>query len=162
MKNRISVLGAGRMGSALATAFIKEGHAVMVWNRTADRTRPLADRGARIAKSVEEAIAGAEIVVGNVSDYATTHELLRPDGVTRALRGKVFVQLATGTPTHAREMAVWARQHDIRYLDGAIMATPDIIGQEGCTILYSGPSELFEATRPGLLALGGNPVHAVW
>jgi 3-hydroxyisobutyrate dehydrogenase-like beta-hydroxyacid dehydrogenase len=68
-------------------------------------------------------------------------------------------QLVSGTPKQAREMADWARQHDIRYLDGAIMATPNFIGEPGCTIVYSGPGELFEKYKPVLLALGGNALY---
>jgi 3-hydroxyisobutyrate dehydrogenase-like beta-hydroxyacid dehydrogenase len=35
------------------------------------------------------------------------------------------------------------------------MATPNFIGQEGCTILYSGPKPVFDAVAPALRALGG-------
>lgn len=33
----VTVIGLGAMGSALARAFIKAGHTVTVWNRTAAR-----------------------------------------------------------------------------------------------------------------------------
>jgi 3-hydroxyisobutyrate dehydrogenase-like beta-hydroxyacid dehydrogenase len=79
--------------------------------------------------------------------------------VTKALREKLFVQLATGTPRQAREAATWAREHQIPYLDGAIMATPDFIGQSGCTLLYSGTKELFETNESVFAALGGNSLY---
>jgi 3-hydroxyisobutyrate dehydrogenase-like beta-hydroxyacid dehydrogenase len=84
---------------------------------------------------------------------------LRADDVTHALRDKVLVQLTSGTPQQARELAGWARDQKIGYLDGAIMATPDVIGQPECTVLYAGPVGLFERQRPLLLALGGNPFY---
>lgn len=155
-KRRIAVLGAGRMGSALVHALLERGHAVSVWNRTPSRCAPLAAKGARVASSVEDAVAGVDVVIGNVSDYATTTELLRSSAVTKALRERLFVQLATGTPRHAKETAAWARDHGISYLDGAIMATPDFIGQAGCTILYSGAKESFDAGASVFAALGGN------
>jgi 3-hydroxyisobutyrate dehydrogenase-like beta-hydroxyacid dehydrogenase len=158
-QRRVSVLGAGRMGSALVRALAERGFAVTVWNRTASKCAPLAERGARVARSLEDAVAEAEIVIGNVSDYGTTAELLRPAGVTDALRDRLFVQLATGTPRQARESAAWAREHRIPYLDGAIMATPDFIGQASCTILYSGAKELYEANQAVFAALGGNALH---
>jgi 3-hydroxyisobutyrate dehydrogenase-like beta-hydroxyacid dehydrogenase len=147
------------MGSALVTGFLKQGHTVTVWNRTASRCAPLAAQGARVATSVQDAIAGADIVVGNVNDYATSDRLLRPAEPTKELRGRVFVQLASGTPRQAKETAEWAREHHIQYLDGAIMATPNFIGQPGCTILYSGARDVFEASKPALLALGGNAIY---
>ncbi|HKO53989.1 MAG TPA: NAD(P)-binding domain-containing protein [Polyangiaceae bacterium] len=158
-QRRVSVLGAGRMGSALVRALVERGFAVTVWNRTLAKSAPLARRGARVANSVEEAVAEAEIVIGNVSDYATSAELLHSAAVTESLRGRLFVQLATGTPRQARESAAWAGEHRISYLDGAIMATPDFIGQAGCTILYSGAKELYDANQAVFAALGGNSLH---
>lgn len=153
---RVAVLGAGRMGSALVTALLERGHAVTVWNRTAAKCAPLAARGAHVASSAVEAIERADVVIGNLSDYPATDGLLRSPAATKALGGRVLVQLATGTPRQAREAAAWAREHRITYLDGAIMATPDFIGQAGCTILYSGPREPFEASASVIAAFGGN------
>ncbi|NTX04683.1 NAD(P)-dependent oxidoreductase [Myxococcus sp. CA040A] len=159
MKPNISVIGAGRMGSALIKAFLRSGHVTTVWNRTRARCEPLAALGARIAESVRDAVHAADIVVVNVNDYDTSDHLLRQDEVTRALRGKLLVQLTSGSPALAREQADWAARHGIDYLDGAIMGTPDFIGQPEGTLLYAGPSALFEKHRPTLLALGGNPQH---
>jgi 3-hydroxyisobutyrate dehydrogenase-like beta-hydroxyacid dehydrogenase len=120
MKTRISVLGTGRMVSALVKAFLKQEHPVDIWNHTKSRSEPLAALGARITTTVQDAVASAEIVVVNVNDYVTSDRLLQADGVRKGLRGKLLVQLTSGSPRQAREMAAWARQHEIQYLDGAI------------------------------------------
>ena len=159
MKMRISILGTGRMGSALARAFLKQGYETTAWNRTKSKCEPLAELGAQIAPSVLDAVAAAEVVVVNVTDYVTSDRLLRPDDVTKALRGKLVVQVTSGSPRQAREMAAWAERNGIGYLDGAIMATPDLIGGSECTILYSGAADLFEKYKPVLLALGGNAIR---
>lgn len=147
------------MGSALARAFLKHGYSTGVWNRTKSKCEPLAALGARIAPTVQDAAAASDVIVVNVTDYITSDGLLRADDVTKGLRGKLLVQLTSGSPKQAREMAGWAQQHGIQYLDGAIMATPNFIGEPGCTILYSGPVDLFEKCKPVLLALGGISVH---
>lgn len=159
MKPTISVLGTGRMGSALVGALLKQGYGTHIWNRTAAKCEPLVALGAQAAATVTDAADAAEIVIVNVSDYATSDQLLRSDGVETALRGKLLVQLTSGSPGQARKAAAWAQQHGIDYLDGAIMATPNFIGEPGCTILYSGPAELFERHKPVFLALGGNAQH---
>ncbi|MCE9669747.1 NAD(P)-dependent oxidoreductase [Myxococcus stipitatus] len=159
MKTNITVIGAGRMGSALVKAFLQQGHPTTVWNRTRAKCEPLAALGARVAQDVRDAISTAEVVVVNVNDYGTSDQLLRPDEATRALRGKLLVQLTSGSPALAREQAAWARRHGISYLDGAIMGTPDFIGRPEGTLLYAGPKPLFERYEPVLRVLGGNTQH---
>jgi 3-hydroxyisobutyrate dehydrogenase-like beta-hydroxyacid dehydrogenase len=159
MNQRITVLGTGRMGSVLALALLAKGYTVTVWNRTASKAEALAAKGVRVAASVEAAVAAADVVIGNVTDYVVSDTLTRPAPVTKALRGKLFVQLATGTPRQAKETAAWAREHGVPYLDGAIMATPDFIATPGCTIIYSGEKELYDRHAEIFAALGGNALH---
>lgn len=159
MTAAISILGTGRMGSALARALLKEGHRTTVWNRTRHKAEPLAAMGAVVAGSVETAIDAADIVVVNVSNYTASKALLHPADVAQKLRGKLIIELTSGTPHGAREAFHWAKNKQAEYLDGAILATPDFIGTESGTILFAGPRAAFDATSPILTALGGNIQH---
>ena len=159
MKPAISVLGTGRMGSALARALLQAGYRTTVWNRTAEKTGPLAAAGATVAGSVREAVDAAEIVIVNVTDYSATATLLHSDDVASAVQGKLLVELTSGTPHGARGAGRWAVEHGAMYLDGAIMATPDFIGTDYGTILVSGPRQAFDSGKDMFLALGGNVQH---
>lgn len=159
MKRSIAVVGTGRMGSALARALLAEGHRTTVWNRTRDKAEPLAALGAVIASSVLDAVSAAEIIIVNVSDYAATADILRDAAVASAIRGKLIVELTSGTPHGAREVADWCARHGASYLDGAIMATPDFIGTDAGTILISGQSQAFQENDTVFRALGGNVQH---
>ena len=152
MKTPVSVLGTGRMGSALARAFIKNGHPITVWNRTPHKAEPLAALGATVAESVDRAISASGIVVVNVSDYDASAALLH--GVAGTLRGKLIVELTSGTPQGARGAAEWAKAQGANYLDGAILATPNLIGSAQGVILVSGPLAAFTAHKDTLLSLG--------
>lgn len=154
MTTSVSVVGTGRMGSALARAFIRAGHPTTVWNRTVDKTAPLAAEGAHVAATIRAAVEASAIVVVNVSDYAASAALLRSSDVIDALGGKLIVELTSGTPQSAREAAQWAEGQGAQYLDGAILATPDIIGGEAATILVSGSLPAFDAHRETLKVLG--------
>ncbi|WP_054311034.1 NAD(P)-binding domain-containing protein [Mesorhizobium sp. 1M-11] len=158
MKPAITVLGTGRMGSALVHALLKAGHRPVVWNRTLEKATPLAAAGAVVATSVREAVEAAEIIIVNVTDYPATAALLRGD-VATALRGKLVVELTSGTPHGARDAGEWAAAHGVSYLDGAIMATPDFVGTEHGTILVSGPRQAFDRNKDMFRALGGNVQH---
>jgi 3-hydroxyisobutyrate dehydrogenase-like beta-hydroxyacid dehydrogenase len=158
-RNRVSVIGTGRMGSALASAFAKAGVPTTVWNRTRTKTARLAALGARVADTVASAVQAADIVVVNVIDYEASDRLLRTDEAAQALRGRILVQTTSGSPKLARAAGEWASEHDVAYLDAAIMATPDFIGHDGVTILYGGPAAVFARAEAVLRALGGTPVH---
>lgn len=155
-RQTVSVIGLGLMGSALAKAFLANHHHVTVWNRTASKCEPLAQAGAEVAPSVAAAVAASQVVVVCLLDYSTSNALLGMPDVTANLRGKVVVQLATGTPREARDGETWANQRGIAYLDGAIMSYPKGIGTPECTILFAGPARVFEANKDLLLSLGGN------
>ncbi|MGW5847215.1 NAD(P)-dependent oxidoreductase [Streptomyces sp. NPDC055254] len=148
----VTVIGLGLMGQALASAFTKDGHPTTVWNRTAAKAEPVVAQGATLAGSVEDAIAASPLVVVCVSDYTAVRGLLDP--LAGALKGKVLVNLTTGTSTQARETAAWAAQHEVVYLDGAIMAIPPDIATDAAVLLYSGPKEAFEAHQATLGSLG--------
>ena len=60
---RVGVAGLGRMGSAIAARLIEVGHRVTVWNRSADKTKPLVAAGAQLAVSPMDLIAQVEAVV---------------------------------------------------------------------------------------------------
>jgi 3-hydroxyisobutyrate dehydrogenase-like beta-hydroxyacid dehydrogenase len=144
------------MGSALARAFVGAGYDTTVWNRTIAKAEALAAAGAVLAESVPEAVGSAEIVVVNVSDYAASAALLRDQATAADLSGKLIVELTSGSQRGAREAANWAETQGAAYLDGAIMATPNFIGTDAGTILFSGPRAAFDSNSAALGALGGN------
>src|SRR5579863_3649804 len=98
MNDKVTVIGAGRMGSALATALFHKGYATTVWNRTGAKTQVLSKLGLNVAESLEESVRDADMVVVSVSDYGSTGQMLRQPDIETALRGKIVVQLSSGTP----------------------------------------------------------------
>ena len=140
---KVSVLGLGLMGSALATNLLNAGHEVTVWNRTPDKAATLARKGAHAAATVEDALAASEVTLVCVTGHAATMELL--DGVS-APGECTLVQLSTTTPEGSRELADCAQGLGVRYLAGSIFGLPS-------TVL-----DLFETNRELFGALG-TPLH---
>jgi 3-hydroxyisobutyrate dehydrogenase-like beta-hydroxyacid dehydrogenase len=132
-------LGLGEMGSALATA--AHDTDTVVWNRT-----PKPFHGATVADSVEAAVAAEGVIVACLFDLTSVHDVLDP--VVDGLAGRTLINLTTTTPNQSRSLAAWAADHGVTYLDGAIMAVPDMIGGPGSAVLYSGDAGAFEANRP--------------
>ncbi|MDG4805596.1 NAD(P)-binding domain-containing protein [Micromonospora sp. WMMD1120] len=142
---RVSVLGLGAMGGALAAAVVKAGHPTTVWNRTAGRADALIAAGATEVGAAAEAVRAAELVVVCLLDHASVHEVLDP--VATDLAGRTIVNVTTTTPEQARELAGWSADRNARYLDGGIMAVPEMIGGPGSLVLFSGPRDAFDRHR---------------
>lgn len=152
-KPPVSVLGLGMMGTALAAAFLKAGHPVTVWNRSPAKTGPLVAQGALPAKTAAEAVAESPLVVFCLLTNDNVEELFAT--LPEAVAGKTLVNLTNGTPAQARDLAAWAAKHGAHYIDGGIMAVPQMIAGPHAYVLYSGDEQAYETHRPTLAALGG-------
>ncbi|MEU6859177.1 NAD(P)-binding domain-containing protein [Glycomyces sp. NPDC046736] len=151
-KSTVTVLGLGAMGSAIAERLRRTGHTTTVWNRTAAKTRPHVEAGSAAAPTVADAVRASDLVLVVLLDHASVREHLDP--VAAELRGRTVVNLVTTTPNQARETAAWAAEEGIAYVDGAIMATPDMIGGPGSRLLYSGDEAAYTSARSALETLG--------
>ncbi|MFD8867456.1 NAD(P)-dependent oxidoreductase [Streptomyces sp. NPDC059590] len=147
----VTVLGLGAMGTALARALLKAGFRTTVWNRTAAKAEALTGEGARHAATVAEAVEASPLVVVCLLDHDSVHDTLAP--VAGALSGKAVTNLTSGKPRQARELAAWAADQGVDYLDGGIMAVPPMIATPAAFILYSGPRDVFETHRAALDAM---------
>jgi 3-hydroxyisobutyrate dehydrogenase len=97
---KVGVAGLGRMGAAIARRLMDVGHELIVWNRSADKTRQLEEAGATVAATPRELAARAEIIItiltdaGAIADvYHGPSGLLEPD-----VDGKLFVEMSTVQP----------------------------------------------------------------
>lgn len=149
---RISVIGLGAMGTALAKALLAGGHQVTVWNRTPARAEALAADGAKVAESSAAAMAAADLVILCVLDDAAVREHIEP--AAAQVRGKVVVNLTTTSPEQARSLGRWAEAEQVELIDGGIMAVPEMIGGPASFVLYSGAATAFERFRTVLELFG--------
>jgi 3-hydroxyisobutyrate dehydrogenase-like beta-hydroxyacid dehydrogenase len=155
--SRVTVLGLGNMGSAIAKTLLDRGYRTTVWNRTASRSAPLADAGATAAATAAEAVAASPLVVVCLLDSTAVDEVLAAIDVAAA--GKVLVNLTSGSPAQARANERWARDRGAEYLDGKIMGDPRYVGTPNVMFPFSGSPTAFEAHEPVLRQLGTVAYH---
>ena len=99
----ISVIGLGIMGSALANTLLQNGYSVTVWNRSIEKTKPLASAGAKVANSIEAAVSVSPVTITCISSHEQTIALLRE--ISSSLSGKTIIELSTGGATEAEALA---------------------------------------------------------
>lgn len=152
-RSPVTAMGLGLMGKALAATFLDAGHPTTVWNRTVGAADTLIPRGAVVASSPAEAVSAAGLIVVCVTDNDVLHAILDP--VADQLKGRVVVNLSSGSSDQARANAAWADRHGFGYLDGAIMAVPAGVGGPEAVFFYAGGEDVFRQHASALGVLGG-------
>ena len=149
---RAAVIGTGTMGAGMAGSLVREGHDVVVWNRTRDKAEAV--EGAQVADSVGAAVAGADVVLTVLYDADSV--LAVTDELTAHLdAGAVWLQTSTVGPDGAREIG---RRAGGRLLDAPVLGTRKPAEDGALVVLASGPRDLLERARPALEAIGSRTV----
>src|SRR5216684_3001964 len=95
-QNPVAVLGMGAMGHGMAASALRAGIPTIVWNRTREATRDLAELGAEVAETVADAARRAAIVVTMVTDADAVIAVARDQGMLAAMApGAVWAQMST-------------------------------------------------------------------
>jgi 3-hydroxyisobutyrate dehydrogenase len=104
---KIAFLGLGHMGTPMAARLLLAGHDVAVWNRTMQRSAPLAKAGARVAATPAGAAAGAEFAITMLTNpEALNAVLFGADGLAPALAfGQMLIDMSTVGPDAFRSAA---------------------------------------------------------
>jgi 3-hydroxyisobutyrate dehydrogenase len=154
---RAAFIGLGVMGFPMAGHLRAKGHAVTVYNRSADKAARWCERfGGSRAATPREAASGAEIVfacVGNDDDLRSV--ALGEDGVLAGLdRGAVFVDHTTASADVARELSAACREQGRYFVDAPVSG-----GQQGAengtlTVMCGGEPEAFAQAEPVMRAYG--------
>jgi 3-hydroxyisobutyrate dehydrogenase len=156
-QGRVAVLGIGAMGHGMATSALRAGIPTIVWNRTPEATRDLAELGADVAKTAADAARRAAIIVTMVTDTDAVISIARDQGMLGALApGAIWVQMSTiGVAGTERVVAlVQTERPDITLLDAPVSGSKDPAEQGQLTIFASGPDQARAATTPLFDALG--------
>jgi 3-hydroxyisobutyrate dehydrogenase len=122
---RIGIAGVGRMGGAIAARLIEVGHDVAVWNRSPERTKPLADAGAKVAASPAELAGEVDIIVTILTGpeaLAAVYE--GPSGlIATDVKGKLFIEMSTVQPETEVALAEKVRARGSAFIECPVGGT---------------------------------------
>jgi 3-hydroxyisobutyrate dehydrogenase len=159
----VAVLGIGSMGHGMAASALRAGIPTIVWNRTIEATRDLAQLGAEVAETAAGAARRAAIVVTMVTDADAVISIARDQGMLAALApGAVWAQMSTiGVAGTDRVTAIaGADRPDVMLLDAPVSGSKDPAERGQLTIFASGPSAARSRVAPLFDALGQRTIWA--
>ena len=155
MKETIGFVGLGAMGLAMATHLLKAGFGLRVYNRTAEKARPLLEQGAALVRSPAEAVQPGGVVVTMVTDDRALEEVtLGARGLLERLGDGVHLSMSTIAPRTARRLADLHREKGCRYVASPVFGKPDVAAEAKLWIVTSGDAAARARVRPLQQAMG--------
>jgi 3-hydroxyisobutyrate dehydrogenase-like beta-hydroxyacid dehydrogenase len=155
----VAVLGLGTMGMAVARRLLDRGYGVVVWNRTPGREGELAERGARVAVEIADAVAGCESVLTMLTDDNAVREVCLGDGGVQAslAPGAVLIDMSSVHPRTSRELS--AAVGEDRFADAPILAGPATISNGDALFVVGGTAQLMNRLQGLFSDLGARWIH---
>ncbi len=155
---RVSVLGLGIMGSAMARRVVGAGLATTVWNRSAARAAAF-DGVATVAPSAAAAVADADVVLSMLFDADAVRAVM--SAALPAVRpGTIWLQCSTIGVAAAREFAGLAGAAGVRFVDAPVVGTKAPAENGTLTVLVAGSEDAVDEARPVLEAISAKVLRA--
>jgi 3-hydroxyisobutyrate dehydrogenase len=117
----VGFIGLGVMGQPMALNLARAGTTLVVWNRSADKSVPLREAGAKVAKDPAEIFRQARIVILMLADGAAIDSVLGRGTADFGanVAQNTIVHMGTTSPDYSREL-----EADIRAAGGSYVEAP--------------------------------------
>lgn len=139
---RVSVLGTGRMGTAVARRLLHQGHQVTVWNRTPERTGPAVAAGATAVVDASAAVRVGEVAILSLADDPAVLATVREHVAGNVAGSAVVVDTSTVAPATTRDVAVAVGTD--RFVAAPILGAPHAVEDGAAVLLLGGPPATVE------------------
>jgi 2-hydroxy-3-oxopropionate reductase len=157
----VAFIGLGVMGSPMAVRLQQAGYHVRGHTRTEQKAGHLVQAGGTLARTVAEAVHGADVVATMLPDSPDVRAVLTgPDGaLANATGGALVIDFSSISAQVATELGTAARDRGLRPLDAPVSG-----GEAGAvggrlSIMVGGAAADVEAARPVLEVVGRTVRH---
>jgi 3-hydroxyisobutyrate dehydrogenase-like beta-hydroxyacid dehydrogenase len=155
MQQFVGFIGIGGMGLPMAGNLLRAGFGIRVYNRTAEKARPLVERGAVLTHSPAEAVEPGGIVVTMVANDAALEEVtLGDEGLLSRLGDGIHLSMSTIAPRTARRLASLHQERGSHYVGSSVFGKPDVAAAAKLWIVTSGDAAARARVRPVQDAMG--------
>lgn len=153
---KLGFIGLGNLGTPIAENLREKNHSLHVYNRTASKAQPLANKGAVVCTSIKELASMCDIVFTVVSDDAAlNHITLGDEGIAANLKsGGIHVSISTILPATAKHLSDVHRQHNNHYIAAPVMGRPEAARAKKLNFLVSGDASAIAIIKPFLQDAG--------
>lgn len=144
-KIRVSLVGLGSMGSAMAHRLLDQGFDLEIWNRSPKDTEELVGKGARF---VELGVAMQnKFVISMLSNDAAALDVFSEDNLKHAKVGTIHINMSTLSPAASKSLAEAHLQHRVGYIAAPVLGRPIAITNGKLLIVAAGNASDIEESR---------------
>lgn len=148
----VALLGTGIMGAGMGRNILAAGMSLQVWNRCADKARPLVDAGAVLAADPAAAVRGAGVVVTMLGDGGHVASVMEQAAAGLAA-GQVWAQMTTaGIDQH--HLLAFAARHGLLFVDAPVSGTRQPAEAGQLLVIAAGTPDARAAVQPVFDAVG--------
>jgi 3-hydroxyisobutyrate dehydrogenase len=153
---RVAVLGAGVLGTAVSRKLAAAGLHTTVWDISPSATAPLADAGATIAASPADAARDARVVITMLPTPGAVKSVIFESGVAGAfVPGAVWAQMSTIGGAATAEIAgrLDRIRPDVLFVDAPVSGIDRLAETGQLLILAAGPPAAEPIVSPAFSAI---------
>ncbi len=156
MKERLGLIGIGRMGRPMAISLLDAGWALRVYNRTPEKSAALCEQGAESVYVPCDVVEPGGIVITMVSDDEALKEVtFGAQGFGERLgQGGIHLSMSTLSPALAEQLAAYHAARGGHYVAAPVFGRPEAAAARKLWICLSGDEAAKSRVRPLLSTLG--------
>lgn len=158
---QIAFIGTGIMGHPMARNLLRAGYRVKIYNRTPTTGQDLTDAGGQLAKTLQEAVADATVVITMLPDTPDVRSVyFESAGVLANCRpGTLLIDMSTVAPEFSQELATAAEENACMALDAPVSGGQNGAEQGTLSIMIGGSTQAFERAKPLFEVMGSHIVR---
>jgi len=160
-ETRVALLGLGLMGAGMAGRLLDAGYPLSVYNRTPGKAEALAARGARVAETPREAVAGAAVVLSMLADVPVCRDIWlgRGEALAGAAPGTILVESSTVTVEWIHELDHAAQEQGCPLVDAPVTGSKVQAAAGQLLFLAGGSADAVNKILPVLKVMGRDVMH---
>lgn len=144
-KSRVSLIGLGSMGTAMAHRLLDQGFDLDFWNRSTKDVSDLLAKGAR-QTSLNDALNN-DFVLSLLSNDGAALEVFSDENLTEAKPGTIHINMSTVSAAAAETLAARHSSHGVGYIAAPVLGRPIAITNGKLLIVAAGNAKDIVAAR---------------
>jgi 3-hydroxyisobutyrate dehydrogenase-like beta-hydroxyacid dehydrogenase len=155
MSETIGFIGLGNMGQPIAASLLKAGFHLHVYNRSAEKAKPLVERGAHQFSQPRDVVEPGGIVVSIVANDSALESITLGEGgiLERLGPGGTHISMSTVAPATAQKLAEEHTKRESFYVAAPVFGRPDAAAMQSLWVCVSGADTAKERIKPILEAI---------